>query len=92
MEGAVSLYFGEGFNLCKKQIGVLHPNLDIQDLQINPDLVDEDEEDEKYVQETKTPSLGISVHISFCCCCKGNINKIVSLHISYFLWQHVCYA
>ncbi|GFZ01026.1 hypothetical protein Acr_14g0006610 [Actinidia rufa] len=44
VEGAASSYFGEGFDLCKKQIGILHPNLDIQDLQIDPDLVDEDEE------------------------------------------------
>ena len=42
-----SSYFGEGFYLYKKQIGLLHPNLDIQDLQIDPDLVKEDDEKEK---------------------------------------------
>ena len=47
VEGVASLYFGKGFDLCKKQIGILHPNLDIQDLQINLDLIDEDEEEEK---------------------------------------------
>ncbi|GFY91662.1 hypothetical protein Acr_08g0000580 [Actinidia rufa] len=47
MEKAASLYFGEGFDLCKKQIGFFYPNLDIQDLPIDPDLVKEDEEEEK---------------------------------------------
>ncbi|GFS31348.1 hypothetical protein Acr_00g0016870 [Actinidia rufa] len=37
-------YFGEGFNLCKKQIGILHPNLNIQDFQIDPKLVKEKDE------------------------------------------------
>ena len=47
MEKATSSYFGESFDLCKKQIGLLHPNLDIQDLQIDPDLVEEDVEEKK---------------------------------------------
>ena len=55
MEGAASLYFGEGFNLCKKKIGILHPKLDIEDLQINPDLVDEDEEEKKDVPDANLP-------------------------------------
>ena len=55
MEWATSSYFGEGFELCKKQIGILHPNLDIQDLQIDPDLVDEDEKEEKDVPDTNPP-------------------------------------
>ena len=44
MEGAISSQFGKGFDLCKKQIGILHPNLDIKDLQINPNLVEEEED------------------------------------------------
>ena len=47
VEKLASSYFGEGFNLCKKQIGLLHPNLDIQDLQINPKLAEEDEEEKE---------------------------------------------
>ncbi|GFZ16787.1 hypothetical protein Acr_26g0000570 [Actinidia rufa] len=42
-----SKYFGKGFDLCKKQIGHLHSALDIQDLQIHPELVEEDEGEEK---------------------------------------------
>ena len=44
MKKVASKYFGKGFDLCKKQIGRLHPELDIQDLQINTDLVKEEEE------------------------------------------------
>ena len=43
MEKVASLYFGEGFDLCKKYIGLLHPILNILDLQINPDMLEEDE-------------------------------------------------
>ncbi|GFZ08190.1 hypothetical protein Acr_19g0011270 [Actinidia rufa] len=32
VEKAASTYFNKGFNLCKKQIGLLRPNLNIQDL------------------------------------------------------------
>ncbi|GFS30442.1 hypothetical protein Acr_00g0011920 [Actinidia rufa] len=55
VEEAVSSYFGEGFDVCNKQIGTLHPNLDIQDLQINPNLVDEDEENEKNELDVNLP-------------------------------------
>ncbi|GFY97721.1 hypothetical protein Acr_12g0002620 [Actinidia rufa] len=55
VEGAASTYFGKGFDLCKKQIGLLHPSLDIQDLQIDLDLVEEDEEEEKDVPDTSPP-------------------------------------
>ena len=56
VEKTASSYFGEGFDLCKKQIGLLHPNLDIQDLQINPNLVEEDKDKEKYEPNTNSLS------------------------------------
>ena len=55
VEQATSKYFGEGFDLCKKKISILHPDLDILDIQIDPDLVDEDEEEEKNVTDTNLP-------------------------------------
>ncbi|GFZ19843.1 hypothetical protein Acr_28g0005480 [Actinidia rufa] len=55
MDGAASSYFGKCFDLCKKQIGILHPNLDNLDLQIDLDLVDEDKEEEKDVPNTNPP-------------------------------------
>ena len=55
VEGVVSSYLGEGFDLCKKKISILHPDLDILDIQIDPDLVDEDEEEEKNVTDTNLP-------------------------------------
>ena len=50
-------YFGERFDLCKKQINLLHPDLDINDLQIDPGLVEgnEDEEEGKDVHDTTLP-------------------------------------
>ena len=46
-------YFGKGFDLCKKQTGLLHPELDIQGLEIDYKLaLEEDEsEDEKEEEE-----------------------------------------
>ncbi|GFZ21560.1 hypothetical protein Acr_29g0007220 [Actinidia rufa] len=55
LEKAASTYFGEGFDLCKKQIRLLHPYLDIQDLQIDPELVEDDEEKEKYKLDNSHP-------------------------------------
>ncbi|GFZ11355.1 proline-rich extensin-like family protein [Actinidia rufa] len=40
-----------GFYLIKKQISLLHLDLNINDIQIHPDLVDEYEEEEKYVPD-----------------------------------------
>ena len=51
MEEEDSSYFGKGFYLCKKQR--LHfPNLDIDDMQINPDLGNRDEDAEVNEDET----------------------------------------
>ena len=51
---ATSKYFGEGFDLCKKQIGLLHPELDIQSLEIDDELArEEDESEDKKVEEEK---------------------------------------
>ncbi|GFY87566.1 hypothetical protein Acr_05g0012050 [Actinidia rufa] len=47
VEWEASQFYGKGFDMCKKQIRCLHPELDIQDLQINTDLVEEEEEEEK---------------------------------------------
>ncbi|GFZ04407.1 hypothetical protein Acr_16g0010310 [Actinidia rufa] len=57
VEGAASSHFGEGFFLCKKQINLLYPDLDINDLQSDPNLVneDEDEEEGKVVQDATLP-------------------------------------
>ena len=55
VEGATSSYFSEGFDLCKKYINILHPDLDIHDLKIDPDLVDKDEEEEKDVPDANLP-------------------------------------
>ena len=54
------MYFGEDFDQCKKHINLLFPYLDNNDLQINPDLVDgdeDDEEDRKDVQDATLPEL-----------------------------------
>ena len=53
--------------MCKKQIGLLHPNLNIQDLWIDPDMVEEDEEEdeEEEKEELDTnplPSRHLSVY------------------------------
>ena len=47
VEQAASRYFGEGFNLCKKQIGHLHLELDMQDMEIDSELAREEEEGEE---------------------------------------------
>ncbi|GFZ20945.1 hypothetical protein Acr_29g0001070 [Actinidia rufa] len=38
VEQAASRYYGEGFDLCKKQIGHFHPELDIEDMEIDDEL------------------------------------------------------
>ena len=47
MEQATSKYFCEGFDLYKKKVDHLHPELGIQDLQIDPKLVDKEKEEEE---------------------------------------------
>ncbi|GFS39317.1 hypothetical protein Acr_00g0062260 [Actinidia rufa] len=44
---ATSRFYGKGFDLCKLQIRRLHPDLNIQDLQIDVDLGKEEEGDEE---------------------------------------------
>ncbi|GFS32018.1 hypothetical protein Acr_00g0020440 [Actinidia rufa] len=51
VEQVTSKYFGEGFNLYKKQIGRLHPDLDIQDMGIDAELTEEEEEEEEKGEE-----------------------------------------
>ena len=51
MEQPASRYFGEGFDLCKKQIGRLHPEIDIQDMEIDHELAQEEEDEEKGNQD-----------------------------------------
>ena len=49
-----SKYLGEGFDFCKRQIGHLYPNLDIQGMGIDADMLEEEEEDkEKEKEEDK---------------------------------------
>ncbi|GFS33114.1 hypothetical protein Acr_00g0026390 [Actinidia rufa] len=55
IERAASSYFGEDFDLCNKKISILHPVINIHDLQINPDLVDEDKEEKKDVPDANLP-------------------------------------
>ncbi|GFZ00196.1 hypothetical protein Acr_13g0015950 [Actinidia rufa] len=38
---AASKYFGDGFDLCKKQVGRFHPELNIEDLEIDDELAKE---------------------------------------------------
>ncbi|GFS41581.1 hypothetical protein Acr_00g0075200 [Actinidia rufa] len=47
--GQASKYFGEGFDFYKRQLGYLHPDLDMQDMRIDVDLLEEEEgkEEEK---------------------------------------------
>ena len=51
VEQATSKYFGEGFDLCKKQVGCLHPKIDIQDMEINEELAQEEDEGEEKKEE-----------------------------------------
>ncbi|GFZ18506.1 hypothetical protein Acr_27g0002450 [Actinidia rufa] len=53
VEQAAFKYFGEGFDLCKKQIGSLHLDIDIQDMGIDAELAEEGEEDEEEQGEEK---------------------------------------
>ena len=56
MENATSTYFREGFDLCKKQIGLLHLDLNIQDIQTDFKLVKEDWGEEKDELDANPPS------------------------------------
>ncbi|XP_057464218.1 uncharacterized protein LOC130753999 [Actinidia eriantha] len=51
VEQAASKYFGESFDLYKKQIGRLQPDLDIQDMGIDAELAEEEEEEEEKGEE-----------------------------------------
>ncbi|GFY97471.1 hypothetical protein Acr_12g0000120 [Actinidia rufa] len=46
VKGAASSYFGETFDQCKKQINLLFSDLDVNDRQMDPYLVDGDEEED----------------------------------------------
>ncbi|GFZ15805.1 hypothetical protein Acr_25g0002140 [Actinidia rufa] len=58
VEQAASKYFGKGFDLCKKQVGRLHPELDIHDLEIENELDKEREDDEEENDEEKDEEKG----------------------------------
>ena len=79
-----STYFSEGFELCKKHIGLFHPNLDIQDLQINLEMADE-EEDEENGDLVNNPS---PQQASQCNFFFGEINVILTL-IRCTLFLHI---
>ena len=53
VEQATSKYFGEGFDLCKREIVRLHLELDIQDLEIDDELAKEGEDEEEEKDEEK---------------------------------------
>ena len=44
-------YFGEGFDLCKKQALNLHPGLGIQDMEFDDELAREEDEGEDEEEE-----------------------------------------
>ena len=50
---ATSKYFGKGFDLCKKQVLRLHPELDIQDMEIDDELAWEEYEGEDKKEKDK---------------------------------------
>ncbi|GFZ03453.1 hypothetical protein Acr_16g0000770 [Actinidia rufa] len=60
----VSTYYYEGFDLCKKQIKLGFPNIDIDDMQVDLDLAEEGDEDavvdrdETAVQDQVSPIEG----------------------------------
>ena len=47
IEFTTSKYFGKGFDFYKRKISCLHPNLDIQDMGINVELLEEEKEEEQ---------------------------------------------
>ncbi|GFY85818.1 hypothetical protein Acr_04g0005560 [Actinidia rufa] len=51
VEFTTSKYFGEGFDFCKRQIGHLHLNLDIQDMGIDAKLLEKEEDEEESGEE-----------------------------------------
>ncbi|GFY97474.1 hypothetical protein Acr_12g0000150 [Actinidia rufa] len=46
IKGAASSYFGETSDQCKKQINLLFSDLDVNDRQMDPNLIDGDEEED----------------------------------------------
>ena len=46
IEFMASKYFCEGFDFYKRQIGHLHPNLGIQDMGIDTQMLEEEEKEE----------------------------------------------
>ena len=48
---ATSKYFDEGFDQCKKHVLRLHPELDIQDMEIDDELAQEEDEGEEEKEE-----------------------------------------
>ncbi|GFZ03506.1 hypothetical protein Acr_16g0001300 [Actinidia rufa] len=60
VEEEVASYFGEGFDLCKKHVSLCFPDLDNEDIQINPDCADGDgdaevDEDGTAMQDATLP-------------------------------------
>ncbi|GFY91155.1 hypothetical protein Acr_07g0013510 [Actinidia rufa] len=49
LESAGSIYFGEGFNFCNRQLSHYHPNLgiDLDNMGLDLDLLEEEEEEEE---------------------------------------------
>ena len=45
VEFIASRYFDEGFDFCKRQISRFHPDLDIQSMGIEADMLEEEEDD-----------------------------------------------
>ncbi|GFS41560.1 hypothetical protein Acr_00g0075100 [Actinidia rufa] len=52
-ELTASKYFGKGFDFGKRQLNCLHPDLDIQDMGIDTNLLEEEEEKDKEKEEEK---------------------------------------
>ncbi|GFZ09274.1 hypothetical protein Acr_20g0010820 [Actinidia rufa] len=50
-----SKYFGKDFDFCKRQISRLHPDLDIQGMGIDVDMLEEEEEEEKEEEKVGEP-------------------------------------
>ncbi|GFZ14455.1 hypothetical protein Acr_24g0006450 [Actinidia rufa] len=51
IEFTASKYFGEGFDFCKRRIGHIHPDLDIQDMGIDVEQIEEEEDEEEPREE-----------------------------------------
>ena len=53
MVQAASRYFSKGFDLCKKQVLHLHPELDIQGMEIDDEQAWEEKKKEKEKEKEK---------------------------------------